>query len=59
MTTSQPLRVRDPVDVAAWAADGPGDEPMGPKEKFWVTDESGHPWLFKFAREHQGSPLRS
>jgi len=30
------------------------DEPLGSKEKFWVTDLAGQRWLFKFVRERDG-----
>lgn len=45
------------VDLRSWmdptgTAERPGaqDEPLGSKEKFWLTDPSGVSWLFKYAR---------
>lgn len=54
MTTSHNPPTWDAIDVADWAAEETDDEPMSTKEKFWVTDQNDHPWLFKFAREHHG-----
>jgi hypothetical protein len=34
--------------------DVPSEEPLGTKEKFWVSDTHGQPWLFKYARDHAG-----
>lgn len=46
-----------PVDVDAWieqAREGPlsasTEEPLGSKDKFWLSDPGGDTWLFKFAR---------
>lgn len=48
----------DAVDAASWNRDSdpdlPDDEPLGTKEKFWVTDPAGARWLFKYARERDG-----
>ena len=37
------------ADVGDWLPDE-DEEPLGSKEKFWVRDEFGARWLFKFAR---------
>ena len=44
------------VEVADWIAQD-GDlpsEPLGTKEKFWVSDPQRQQWLFKFARDPDG-----
>jgi len=39
---------------APWADREPDEEPMGTKEKEWVHDADGRPWLFKEARSKHG-----
>jgi len=46
-----------PVDVKSWLQRAPGteqsasqEEPLGSKDKFWLTDPAGERWLFKYAR---------
>lgn len=39
---------------APWADGEPDEEPMGTKEKGWVHDADGRPWLFKEARSKHG-----
>ncbi|WAX56206.1 hypothetical protein M6B22_16925 [Jatrophihabitans cynanchi] len=49
----------EPVEVTDWDAelesDPISDEPLGTKEKFWVTDPGGKRWLFKFTRVVHGA----
>lgn len=39
------------VDPVAEGWETVGEEPMGSKEKHWVHDPDGWPWLLKFARQ--------
>jgi hypothetical protein len=46
-----------PVAIEEWVTTEDGEaseEPLGTKEKFWVKDPDGAPWLFKYAREGDG-----
>lgn len=43
----------DSISVDEWLRDTDGrDEPLGGKEKFWVTGPDGQEYLFKYARAH-------
>lgn len=47
-----------PVAIEQWVTSEGGDadkeEPLGTKEKFWVTDPGSARWLFKYARDSDG-----
>ena len=55
----RPAEPWDPVDVDDWVgrAGRVDDEPLGTKEKFWVTDPQGVRWLFKAVRSTDGRVL--
>lgn len=50
------------ITVDDWLRDGDGrisEEPLGGKEKFWITGPDGHEYLFKYARrDPDGSNVR-